>query len=171
MRRDNVDYFCLTDPGKVRDHNEDSVAIVMNESLECLLAVADGMGGHRAGEIASSITINHLTKSFQDKISVGTKDEAINFLKQAVSEANEKIYAYTEENPESKGMGTTIVVALLTPEYLLFGNIGDSSGFVLKHGKIHKITNDHTLVNLLVKSGEITEEEANELRRQYLGYE
>ena len=62
----------------------------MNESLECLLAVADGMGGHRAGEIASSITINHLTKSFQDKISVGTKDEAINFLKQAVSEANER---------------------------------------------------------------------------------
>ena len=75
-----MDYFCLTDPGKVRDHNEDSVAIVMNESLECLLAVADGMGGHRAGEIASSITINHLTKSFQDKISVGTKEEAISSM-------------------------------------------------------------------------------------------
>ena len=135
-----MDYFCLTDPGKVRDHNEDSVAIVMNESLEYLLAVADGMGGHRAGEIASSITINHLTKCFKDKVSVGTKEEAIEFLKQAVSEANEKIYAYTEENPESKGMGTTIVVALLTSNYLLFGNIGDSSGFVLKHGKIHKIT-------------------------------
>ena len=95
-----MDYFCLTDPGKIRDHNEDSVAIVSNESLEYLLAVADGMGGHRAGEIASSITINHLTKSFKEKETIGTKEEAIHFLKQAVSEANEKIYAYTEENPD-----------------------------------------------------------------------
>ncbi len=161
-----MDYFCLTDPGKVRDHNEDSVAIVMNESLEYLLAVADGMGGHRAGEIASNITINHLTKCFKDKVTVGTKEEAIEFLKQAVSEANEKIYEYTEENPESKGMGTTIVVALFTNDYLLFGNIGDSSGFVFKNNKIHKVTTDHTLVNLLVKSGELTEEEAREHPRK-----
>lgn len=161
-----MDYFCLTDPGKVRDHNEDSVAIVMNESLEYLLAVADGMGGHRAGEIASNITINHLTKRFKDKVTVGTKEEAIEFLKQAVSEANEKIYEYTEENPESKGMGTTIVVALFTNDYLLFGNIGDSSGFVFKNNKIHKVTTDHTLVNLLVKSGELTEEEARKHPRK-----
>ena len=161
-----MDYFCLTDPGKVRDHNEDSVAIVMNESLEYLLAVADGMGGHRAGEIASNITINHLTKCFKDKVTVGTKEEAIEFLKQAVSEANEKIYEYTEENPESKGMGTTIVVALFTNDYLLFGNIGDSSGFVFKNNKIHKVTTDHTLVNLLVKSGELTEEEARKHPRK-----
>ena len=161
-----MDYFCLTDPGKVRDHNEDSVAIVMNESLEYLLAVADGMGGHRAGEIASNITINHLTKRFKDKVTVGTKEEAIEFLKQAVSEANEKIYEYTEENPESKGMGTTIVVALFTNDYLLFGNIGDSSGFVFKNNKIHKVTTYHTLVNLLVKSGELTEEEARKHPRK-----
>lgn len=161
-----MDYFCLTDPGKVRDHNEDSVAIVMNESLEYLLAVADGMGGHRAGEIASNITINHLTKCFKDKVTVGTKEEAIEFLKQAVSEANEKIYEYTEENPESKGMGTTIVVALFTNDYLLFGNIGDSSGFVFKNNKIHKVTTDHTLVNLLVKSGELIEEEARKHPRK-----
>ena len=161
-----MDYFCLTDPGKVRDHNEDSVAIVMNESLEYLLAVADGMGGHRAGEIASNITINHLTKCFKDKVTVGTKEEAIEFLKQAVSEANEKIYEYTEQNPESKGMGTTIVVALFTNDYLLFGNIGDSSGFVFKNNKIHKVTTDHTLVNLLVKSGELTEEEARKHPRK-----
>lgn len=161
-----MEYFCLTDPGKIRDHNEDSVAIVANESLEYLLAVADGMGGHRAGEVASSITINHLTKCFKDKISVGSKEEAIEFLKTTVSEANEKIYEYTEENPDSAGMGTTIVVALMTSDYLLFGNIGDSSGFVLKKGKLHKITNDHTLVNLLVKSGELTEEEAKEHPRK-----
>ena len=76
------------------------------------------------------------------------------------------LYKYTEDNPESVGMGTTIVMALLTDEFLLFGNIGDSSGFVIKDRKIYKITNDHTLVNLLVKSGEITEEEAKDHPRK-----
>ena len=76
------------------------------------------------------------------------------------------LYKYTEDNPESVGMGTTLVMALLTKEFLLFGNIGDSCGFVIKDGKLYKITNDHTLVNLLVKSGEITEEEAKDHPRK-----
>ena len=71
-----------------------------------------------------------------------------------------EVAAESHTQPESKGMGTTIVLALLTNEFLLFGNIGDSSGFVIKKGKLYKITTDHTLVNLLVKSGELTEEEA-----------
>ena len=70
------------------------------------------------------------------------------------------LYKYTLENPESEGMGTTIVMALITEEFLLFGNIGDSSGYVIKNHKLHKITVPHTLVNLLVQSGEITLEEA-----------
>ena len=156
----------LTDPGQVRDHNEDSVTIVKNASGEILMAVADGMGGHKGGEIASSIAITHIGKRFVDTSSVGNKEEAINFLKEIVSEANMLLYKYTEDNPESVGMGTTLVMALLTKEFLLFGNIGDSSGFVIKDGKLYKITNDHTLVNLLVKSGEITEEEAKDHPRK-----
>ena len=156
----------LTDPGQVRDHNEDSVTIVKNTSGEILMAVADGMGGHKGGEIASSIAITHIGKRFVDTSSVGNKEEAINFLKEIVSEANMLLYKYTEDNPESVGMGTTLVMALLTKEFLLFGNIGDSSGFVIKDGKLYKITNDHTLVNLLVKSGEITEEEAKDHPRK-----
>lgn len=161
-----MEYYYLTDPGKVRDHNEDSVIIVKNENDEYLLAVADGMGGHRAGEVASSIVISHLGKMFQQVGSIGTKEDAINWLKDTVSEANLLIYRYTEENPESKGMGTTIVCTLLTSEFLLFGNIGDSSGYVIKEKKLHKITIDHTLVNLLVKSGELTEEEAKDHPRK-----
>ena len=155
-----MEFSYLTDPGKVRDHNEDSVTIVKNESGEILLAVADGMGGHKGGEIASSIAITHIGKRFMSSSSVGTKEDAINFLKEIVSEANMLLYRYTEENPESEGMGTTIVMALLTKEFLLYGNIGDSSGYAIKKGKMYKITNDHTLVNLLVKSGELTEEAA-----------
>ncbi len=161
-----MEFSYLTNPGQVRDHNEDSVTIVKNGSGEILMAVADGMGGHKGGEIASSIAITHIGKRFTDISSVGNKEEAINFLKEIVSEANMLLYKYTEDNPESVGMGTTIVIALLTKEFLLFGNIGDSSGFVIKDKKLYKITNDHTLVNLLVKSGEITEEEAKEHPRK-----
>lgn len=161
-----MEHFYITDPGKVRDHNEDSVIIVENSSGEYLLAVADGMGGHSGGEIASSLVINQIGKRFKELSSVGNKFDAINWLKEAVSEANYAIYKYTSENPDLMGMGTTIVCALLTKNFLLFGNIGDSSGYVFRNGKFHKITNDHTLVNLLVKSGELTEEEAKDHPRK-----
>lgn len=159
-------YFYITDTGSVREHNEDSVTIVENSCGEYLMAVADGMGGHRAGEVASNIVINHLTDTFLKNKELGTKEEAIDWLKNAVSESNQLIIEHTQDHPESTGMGTTIVTALLSKDYLLFGNIGDSSGFVLKNNELHKITNDHTLVNLLVKSGELTEEEAKDHPRK-----
>lgn len=161
-----MEYSYLTDPGKVRDHNEDSVTVIKNSSGEVLLAVADGMGGHRGGEIASSIAISHIGKRFMEISSLGNKEDAINWIKDVVSEANVQIYKYTNENPESAGMGTTLVLAVLTNQFLLFGNIGDSSGYVFKNERIHKITTDHTLVNLLVKSGELTEEEAKDHPRK-----
>lgn len=152
--------FYLTDSGKVRNHNEDSVTILKNANNEHLLIVADGMGGHRAGEVASSIVLNHMGKKFSEVTSMGDKLTAINWIKNNISEINKEIIDYTKEHPESTGMGTTCVMALLTNDYLLFGNIGDSSGFVYKSGKLTKVTHDHTLVNLLVAAGDLTEEEA-----------
>ena len=158
--------YYLTDPGKVRTHNEDSVVILTNKNGESLMIVADGMGGHRSGEIASSIVVSHVGKSFSDKESLGTKEEAKEWMKTVISESNVLIYKYTIDNPDSMGMGTTIVMSLVSKEFLLFGNIGDSSGYVLKNNHLHKITIDHTLVNLLVISGELTEEEAREHPRR-----
>lgn len=155
-----MEYFSITDPGKVRERNEDTVAICENGTKEKLLIVADGMGGHKDGEKASHIALNHITKRFESISSVGNKEDAINWIQTTVSEANVEIFKYVTEHPESQGMGTTIVLAVLTPAFLLIGNIGDSSGYVYKNKKLHKITVDHTLVNLLVKSGELTEEEA-----------
>lgn len=152
--------FYLTDTGKVREHNEDNVIILQNENDEYLLAVADGMGGHRAGEVASAIVINHLTEEFYALDTLGDKDAAIDFLRDIVTSMNNKIFDYTKENPDSKGMGTTFVCAIKTKDYLLYGNIGDSSGYVIKNKKMHKVTKDHTLVNLLVSTGKLTEEEA-----------
>ena len=155
-----MNYFYITDPGKVRERNEDSVLITSNDKGEYLLVVADGMGGHKDGEVASSIAVSHIGKRFKEISSVGNKEDAINWIQSTVSEANVLIYKYVAEHPESEGMGTTVVISVLTPTFLLIGNIGDSSGYVYKNKKLHKITIDHTLVNLLVKSGELTEEEA-----------
>ena len=155
-----MDSYYLTDTGRVREHNEDSVTIIKNLNDEYLLAVADGMGGHKAGEVASSIVINHLTKSFNEMEKLGDKASTVKWLRKQVEEINNEIFDYTSTHPESKGMGSTLVLAIYSKEYLLFGNIGDSSGFVFKDNKLFKITKDHTLVNLLVKNGELTPEEA-----------
>lgn len=154
--------FCMTDTGRVRDHNEDSVLIVRNQNNDYLLAVADGMGGHRAGEVASSIAISYLGKHFQESFINLTKDQAIDWLQNSATKINELIFDYADNHPESKGMGSTLVVAVSTDSYVLFGNIGDSSGFALKNGELHKVTYDHTLVNLLVTAGELTKEEAKD---------
>lgn len=150
----------MTDSGRVRSHNEDSVTILRNESDEFLLVVADGMGGHRKGEVASSIAVSHLGKRFNETPSVGTKLDAVNWLNDNINEINQEIIDYGNKNVDSLGLGTTLVVALFTKNYLIFGNIGDSSGYVLKNNKLHKVTHDHTLVNLLVEAGNLTEDEA-----------
>lgn len=152
--------FYMTDAGKVRTHNEDNVIIINNKNNEFLLAVADGMGGHKAGEVASSIAIEHLTETFEALETIGKKEDAIEWLRNIVTQINDKIFSYTASHPESKGMGTTLVVALKTDDYILYGNIGDSSGYAIKNEKLHKITKDHTLVNLLVSTGELTAEQA-----------
>ena len=152
--------FYLTDTGNVRNHNEDSVTILKNANDEYLLIVADGMGGHRAGEVASSLVLTHLGKRFNETSTIGSKIDGINWIRDNIAEINKEIIDYTKKNPESTGMGTTCVLALLTKEFLIFGNVGDSSGFVFKNGKLTKVTKDHTLVNLLIEAGDLTEEEA-----------
>ena len=153
--------FYLTDAGKVRDHNEDSVIIVRNENDEYLMAIADGMGGHSAGEVASSIAISYLGKHFQQSFLSLSKVDAVEWIRNSANEINSLIFHHEKEHPESKGMGTTLVLAIVTEAYILVGNIGDSSGFVVKDNKLHKVTYDHTLVNLLVSAGELTKEEAS----------
>ncbi len=152
--------YYQTDPGKVRSHNEDSVTIVENRNNEYLVVVADGMGGHKAGEVASSLAVNELSRRFSELSSIGTKEEAVVWLKEIIDEVNVKILRYAEEHVDASGLGTTCVCSIITDDFLLFGNIGDSSGFVYKKGKLYKVTKDHTLVNILLENGELTESAA-----------
>ena len=103
--------FYLTDPGKVRDHNEDSVIIVKNNEGNYLMAIADGMGGHSAGEVASSIAIGYLGKYFKETFLNMTKVDAVNWIRDAVDEINTLIFQHEKAHPESKGMGTTLAVS------------------------------------------------------------
>ena len=155
-----MEFYYITDPGRVRERNEDSVIICTNAREEILMIVADGMGGHKDGEVASNIALSLISDRFKNISSVGNIDDAINWIQSTVNEANAEIFKYVAAHPESQGMGTTVVLSVLTPEFLLIGNIGDSSGYIFKNKKMQKVTVDHTLVNLLVKSGELTEEEA-----------
>ena len=152
--------FYFTDPGKVRSHNEDSVTIISNNNKEYVLAIADGMGGHKAGEIASKIAIEHIKDSFYSLETLGNKDTAVEWLRIIVKEINKKIFDYAKKNPESKGLGTTLVIAIKTENYILYGNIGDSSGYVIKNNILHKVTKDHTYVGMLLTNGKLSEESA-----------
>ncbi len=152
--------YYQTDSGKVRSHNEDSVVIVKNRKDEYLMVVADGMGGHKAGEIASSLVVSEMGNRFSKLSSIGTKEEAVNWLKEVVDEINIKILKYADEHVDAAGLGTTCVCSILTDKFLIFGNVGDSSGYVKKANKLYKVTKDHTLVNVLIESGDLTLEDA-----------
>lgn len=152
--------FYLTDVGKVRSHNEDSVTILKNDANEYLMVVADGMGGHRKGEVASQLVVNHLGNRFTKLTTIGDKASAITWLKNILDEMNDMIIDYGNTHVDSSGLGTTVVLAVVTNDYVLISNVGDSTGYVMKDNKLHKVTKPHTLVNLLVESGDITEEEA-----------
>ena len=96
--------FYLTDAGKVREHNEDSVIIVKNKNNECLMAIADGMGGHSAGEVASSIAIGYLGKHFQETFLNLSKVDAVEWIRNSTNEINSLIFQHEKTHPESKGM-------------------------------------------------------------------
>ncbi|CAN7435451.1 Stp1/IreP family PP2C-type Ser/Thr phosphatase [Rossellomorea vietnamensis] len=151
-------YF--TDKGKVRQLNEDSAGVFVNQHGDHLAVVADGMGGHRAGDVASELTISILKDLWEKTEKFHTADEAENWLKSTINEVNKEVYTYSQSNSECEGMGTTLVGAICTSLFATIVNIGDSRGYILNENGFHQLTEDHTLVNELVRSGEISKEDA-----------
>ncbi|MGI6032305.1 MAG: Stp1/IreP family PP2C-type Ser/Thr phosphatase [Coriobacteriales bacterium] len=141
-------YASRTDVGCVREHNEDSIAI-----RPPLFVVADGMGGHEAGEVASAIASETMLRLIPD----GPDGAA---LGNAVVEANKAVLRGAEDGTGRPGMGTTITAALIYDDQLIIAQVGDSRAYLLHNGKLQRITRDHSLVADLVEQGRITEEEA-----------
>ena len=148
------------DIGKVRVSNDDDCKIVCNSYGNVLLLVADGMGGYKKGDYASNEVVKYLSDEFKNSYKFISVYDAYFWLEKRLRKINSELYNLSNEDKNYQGMGTTLVLAIITNDYILFGNIGDSSGFVMKDGKIHKVTKDHTLVNLLLDAGELTQEQA-----------
>ncbi len=152
--------YYLTDNGLVRDHNEDSVLINKNLNGDHLMLVADGMGGHRAGDIASQMATEIIGKAWSKNEGFTDRNEALKWLNKMFMDINRSILEYASENVDCLGMGTTLTVALVFSKYTVIGHVGDSRCYVLTKKNMHQITKDHSLVNHLIKRGEITPEEA-----------
>ncbi len=151
-----------TDQGLVRANNEDN--FYLDEKLG-LLVVADGMGGHASGEVASKLVVNVIRDYFQgpQKL-VGAVNpaysDATNKLCCAIRLANQAVYEAAQSSPQLKGMGTTIVAVLLTGNKLSIAHIGDSRAYLIRADNIDQLTDDHSMVNEQVKRDIITREEA-----------
>ncbi len=139
-----------TDVGLKRSNNQD--AILVKEDIG-LCIVADGMGGHKAGEIASSMTVDAIEHYVRDRIGMSDIEELIQL---AIKDANRIVYLEALKNPEYKGMGTTCSLIISEDESVHIGHVGDSRIYYVTDDKIIQITEDHTLVEKLIKSGEIT---------------
>lgn len=148
-----------TDVGRRRTTNQDSVGIFFNQEQIRLAIVADGMGGHQAGDIASQLTVSDLGNIWRET-SLTDQEEVIRWLLENIQRLNEKIFEEGQGNPRQAGMGTTIVAAVLLGTTVVLANVGDSRSYLIRQGTIKQVTEDHSLVNELVKTGEITEEMA-----------
>ena len=158
-----VECCALTDVGRIRSQNEDSVAIRSEIGVAVL---ADGMGGYQAGEVASQLatetTISTLVSELARIDPVTTKSDSLltDLFVQAIQEANREIFDTATRQPELKGMGTTLVATLFHGEKLLVAHVGDSRAYRLRAGMLDQITKDHSEVQMQVDVGLLTPQEA-----------
>ena len=159
----------ITDVGLKREGNEDSFAL--DESLN-LFVVADGMGGHLAGEVASQIAVEMITKSYRKWSENETREDDLfglpdsslslqgNYIESSIKLANQVVYEMALEYKQYHGMGTTVVILLVSPSLIIAANVGDSRLYLIRNDKIERLSKDHTIVSEQVEMGMMTEEES-----------
>jgi PPM family protein phosphatase len=162
-----IDAFGLTDVGRKRKHNEDAYALDVTEGL---FIVADGMGGHAAGEVAAKITVETIgefiaaTRQKEEATWPFRYDHQLQFnsnrLAIAIEKANERVMAAVAAQPWLKGMGTTVVAGLLNEKTLSLAHVGDSRAYMFREGELTRLTDDHSWVHEQVAAGILTEEDA-----------
>ncbi|SHE35940.1 Stp1/IreP family PP2C-type Ser/Thr phosphatase [Desulforamulus putei] len=145
----------ITDVGRVRAGNEDSLCACPDIGL---FAVADGMGGHKAGEIASSTALNYLAENLREVLP-GTRDIQSSLLR-ILEEANLRVYRLSTEFEQYRGMGTTVTAGVFMGYHLVIAHIGDSRAYLVRGNEITQLTEDHSLVGEMLRYGGITEEQA-----------
>ena len=153
--------FGITDKGKVRSANQDAYRLSLSPDGEYVLAaLCDGMGGVHGGEIASAVAADSFMQYAEDMLRREPKSDAAQILREAAAYANLKVYDRAFRDESCRGMGTTLVAALVRPEDAAVVNIGDSRCYWLADGQLQQVTRDHSLVQSMVDRGLITEDEA-----------
>lgn len=152
----------LTDRGQIRSLNEDAGGIFFNKAGRLLAVVADGMGGHNAGDVASELATDLLAKKWQDtkNLQLESPEQFEQWLHNVIIDVNRIVYEQSKDQRALHGMGTTIVVAICTDDFITIAHIGDSRCYLFNEEGFKQVTEDHSLVNELVKVGQIKEEEA-----------
>lgn len=153
--------FCaLSDKGQSRKINQDSCGYYTADTGLSFFIVADGMGGHNAGEVASEIAVNTFINQAKSNGIIEKLEQAPDFIKGAFRRANDIILYKAAADESRAGMGTTAVAAVVSENKIIIGNLGDSRAYIISDGKINQITEDHSYVEQLLKAGSIKEEEA-----------
>ena len=152
-----------TDLGRTRPINEDGYYISeYSQKMDALYAiVADGMGGHQAGEVVSAMAIRQISETINQGVCNGmTPSEIKELLVSAIKQANRAIYETSKKERDYGGMGTTLTLCFVCGEQAVVAHVGDSRAYMIRNGVMHQITTDHSLVQELMHSGQITAEEA-----------
>ena len=156
-----LEIFGLTDEGLVRDHNEDFISWNADTGLVIL---ADGMGGHNAGEVASELAVTSIVDALEEVLSPDVKDACNMDFEEVVHEAvvfaNDEINLHAKTHPECTGMGTTIVMSLFYDDSVILASVGDSRIYRFRKGELKQVTTDHSLVQEMIDNGYMSEEEA-----------
>ena len=154
----NMEIALLTDVGQKRSNNQDYVNRYTNRAGIDLIVLADGMGGHRAGHIASEMTATDLGASWVDT-QLHTLNDVREWMVAVLEEENKKIYQLGQTD-EYKGMGTTLEAIVIIDQQMIYAHVGDSRIGLLRNGEYQQLTSDHSLVGALVRAGQLSEEEA-----------
>lgn len=156
-------YAAGTDKGLIRETNEDSCNIIRDSRNDIYaFIIADGMGGHNCGEIASGTAVEYISAYFEDHagdfLSAADRGAA---LKELVQDANSQVWEKSLESPETNGMGTTLTMAVVAGDTATVAHVGDSRLYLVREGRLQQVTNDHSYIEELVRKGTLTREEAD----------
>ncbi len=148
-----------SDIGKSRAINEDFVSHFSNQKKQPLMLISDGMGGHRAGDVASEMAVSHLGEAWKETAFENVENVS-SWLLNTIQKVNKLIFQKSLDFVDLDGMGTTLVAAAYVNEELVIAHIGDSRAYLYRNFQLKQLTDDHSLVNELMKTGELTETEA-----------
>lgn len=156
-----MQYWGLTDPGCVREQNQDAFQIEQLDRHTVLCVICDGMGGAKSGNVASSLAVDVFTQEVKRSWNPDMDEDRLDqMLSGAVKLANFTVYDQAQQFEEFTGMGTTLVAALIRGKQATFVNVGDSRAYCVNQDGIRQVTTDHSLVQMMMARGELTQEQA-----------